>query len=61
MDITLEQLEFRLANAKEWRCWRVVCARIRNIARHKQFFYGKPYDDTLRQYNYDFYHKRVKD
>lgn len=50
----------RLANAKEWRCWRVVCARIRDIARNEQW-HGVPYEETLRKYNYEFYRKRIED
>ncbi len=60
MESANRQLEMRLANAKEWRCWRVVCARIRDIARNEQW-HGVPYEETLRKYNYEFYRKRIKD
>ena len=55
-----ERLESRLDNARMWRCWRVVCARIRDIAK-MQMAHGIPYEQTLREYNYEFYHKRIKD
>lgn len=52
-----ERLENRLANAKRAHCWRVVCARIRDIAKMQEAD-GVPYEQTLREYNYEFYRKK---
>lgn len=51
-------LENRLANAKKAHCWRVVCARIRDIAKLQEAD-GVPYGRTLEEYNYEFYHRKV--
>ncbi len=52
-----ERLENRLANAKRAHCWRVVCARIRDIAKMQEAD-GVPYEQTLGEYNYEFYRKK---
>lgn len=60
METTKTSLEMRLMNAMDYRCWRVVCARIRDIARQEQW-HDIPYEETLRKYNYEFYRSKIKD
>lgn len=58
MEQVNQQLKKRLEDAKRRRCWRVVCARIRDIAQNNQF-HGMPYEETLKEYNYEYYLRKA--
>jgi hypothetical protein len=55
-----EDLEIRMQNAIQAHCWRVVCARIRDIAKLEQQQHGIPYEDTLQRYGYEHWNKDIK-
>lgn len=53
-------LESRMENAIQAKCWRVVCARIRDIALMMEREEGIPIADTYEKYNYKFYRSGIK-